>query len=92
MIISYLEHVYFLHQYAADVRVPDLANIYKHGQAVVAKVIEIDKEKKRFLASLRMSDCYHGSTDIGINITKNYLEEKQHLMKQLENSGTFLPG
>ena len=82
-----LHLAYFHFQYAADVRVPDLNEVYKEGQAVVAKVIEVDKEKKRFLASLRMLDCYHGDTDVGIQITEHYLAEKQLLLKKLENSG-----
>ena len=86
-ICTTLHLAYFHFQYAADVRVPDLTEVYKEGQAVVAKVIEVDKEKKRFLASLRMLDCYHGDTDIGIQITENYMAEKQLLLKNLENSG-----
>lgn len=71
-------------QYAADVKVPDVSAVFHEGQTVVAKVMEVSKDKGRFLASLRMQDCYHGDTDIGLDITQNYLHDSQKILDSLK--------
>ncbi|XP_053407461.1 protein RRP5 homolog [Mercenaria mercenaria] len=73
-------------QYAVDKRVPDIKVFYQPGQTVVAKVVEVNKEKQRFLASLRMKDCYHGNTEIGIELTWNYLKERKRLLESLQKT------
>ena len=70
-----------------DKVIADQSDMFKYGQTVVAKVIEVDKEKKRFLASLRMLDCYHGDTEMGIDILANYLEEQHKLQNLLTDPG-----
>ena len=62
-------------QYVCDRKIPDNVTGFQQGQAVVAKVTEVDYDRKRFLVSLRMKDCYHGDTDIGINLLDDYLKE-----------------
>ncbi|XP_060588543.1 protein RRP5 homolog [Ruditapes philippinarum] len=73
-------------QYALDVKVPDVKTFYQPGQTVVAKIIEVNSEKKRFLASLRMQDCYYGNTQVGLDLTWNYLKERERLFESLQNS------
>ena len=62
-------------QYVCDRKIPDNVTAFQQGQAVIAKVTEVDYDRKRFLVSLRMKDCYHGDTDIGINLLDDYLKE-----------------
>ena len=73
-------------QYLAD-KPKTNPQIYKEDETVIAKVIEMDKEKERFLASLRMLDCYHGDTDIGICILESYLQERQQIKNMLSDQG-----
>lgn len=65
-------------QYASDKRVPNINSVFQKQQPVVAKVIEVDNDKKRFLLSLRMTECYHGNTDIGLRLLKHFLDERDH--------------
>ncbi|KAL4232346.1 Protein RRP5 [Mactra antiquata] len=73
-------------RYVSDSRVDNLNILYKPGQTVNPKVVEINREKGRFLASLRMQDCYHGDLDIGLNMTWNILEERRLLQDSLTKS------
>ncbi|KAJ8317008.1 hypothetical protein KUTeg_004912 [Tegillarca granosa] len=70
-------------KYATDVKVPDLKKLYHPGQSVIAKVIEVDKEKKRFLISLRMADCYHGDTDIGLGLLEDNLKYMDYVIENM---------
>jgi len=47
---------------------------------VIAKVVEMKQNKKRFLSSLKMQDCYHGDTEIGLQMTLSYLQDRQKLL------------
>ncbi|XP_052228949.1 protein RRP5 homolog isoform X2 [Dreissena polymorpha] len=67
-------------QYGTDKRLPDLSAVYRQGQTVVAKVVEVNADKERFLVSLRMQDCYHGNSEIGLQITAAYLHDRQQLL------------
>ncbi|WAR20714.1 RRP5-like protein [Mya arenaria] len=67
-------------QYGVDKKVPDLGKVYRPGQTVVGKVVEVNQEKARFLASLRMQDCYHGNTETGLDITEAHLSDRQKLL------------
>lgn len=60
-------------RYLMDRLSPELeqSNIFKSGQTVVAKVMDVDREKKQSVCSLRLRDCYHYNTNIGIDITEN---------------------
>ncbi|XP_013409500.1 protein RRP5 homolog isoform X4 [Lingula anatina] len=71
-------------KFMSDKRVADASSLYKVGQSVIAKVIEVDEEKKRFLLSLRMSDCYHDDTSIGIDHLEDYLVERDLVLSKLE--------
>lgn len=66
--------------------VEDLNEIYKPDQAVLATITDIDKEKKRFLVSLRMRDCYKGNTDIGLDILLSYLNEMDLIYKKMKKT------
>ena len=69
-----------LFQYLADKRLPVVSNFYQPGQTVIAKVVEMKQNKKRFLSSLKMQDCYHGDTEIGLQMTLSYLQDRQKLL------------
>ena len=58
-----------------DRSIPDDIVGFQQGQAVIAKVTEVDYDRKRFLVSLRMKDCFHGDTDIGLDLLDDYLKE-----------------
>ena len=72
--------VYF--QYISDQKLEDPSMLFREGQSVIVKIIEVNNEKKRFLLSLRVSDCYHGNIENGLELLSSYLEEytemKQH--------------
>ncbi len=74
----------FVLQYLCDRRLPDPTALYKEGQSLVAKVIEVDQDKQRFLLSLRLSDCYHGDTDVGVDLLEQYFKEYQSTMDILK--------
>jgi hypothetical protein len=67
-------------QYLSDEKLPQGLMPFQQQQSLVAKVIEVDHEKKRCLLSLRMFDCYHGDTDIGVELLSNYLEERKKIV------------
>ncbi|XP_070539661.1 protein RRP5 homolog [Ptychodera flava] len=69
--------------YMADIYVGDSSVPYKEGQSVSAKILEIDEEKKRFLVSLKPSQC-HPSHDGGINLLQCYLQERESVVERLE--------
>ncbi len=62
-------------QYLCDRPVPDPRSAFPEGPPVCAKDTYDDHDRKRFLLSLRMNDCYHGNTEIGINLLRDYLHE-----------------
>ncbi len=72
-------------QYLCDRRIPDPQNAFQQGQAVIAKVTEVDYERKRILVSLRMQNCYHGDTEIGVDLLEDYLKEYNTIWKTYEN-------
>ncbi|XP_060066718.1 protein RRP5 homolog [Ylistrum balloti] len=68
-------------KYVTDTLVRNVSALFSVGQAVCAKILQVDREKSRMLASLRMADCYHGDTDIGINLLKDTLKEMDMVQK-----------
>ncbi|KAL5021960.1 hypothetical protein ScPMuIL_001115 [Solemya velum] len=70
-------------QYTTDKKAPDLSLLFHIGQSVLAKVIEVSAEKQRFLISLRMKDCYSGDHQPGIDLLKDYMQEKNKLLKSI---------
>ena len=73
-------------QYISDQKLEDPSMLFREGQSVIVKIIEVNNEKKRFLLSLRLSDCYHGNIENGLELLSSYLEEynemKQHLQSK----------
>ncbi len=72
-------------QFLCDRPIPDPRSAFPEGQSVIAKVTEVDHDRKRFLLSLRMNDCYHGNTEIGINLLRDYLQEFNVVMETYTN-------
>ena len=72
-------------QFISDARINDPAAVIKVGQSLVAKVVEVDTDKERCLLSLRLSDCYHGNTDIGLDLLENWLGEYKFIMDRLKS-------
>ena len=68
-------------------RHPDPLSLLHEGQTLMPKVTEVDVKKRRFLLSLRMSDCYHGDVDIGIKLLSNYLTEHQMTLDRVKERG-----
>lgn len=80
-----------LFQYLCDRRISEPRSAFQHDQAVVAKVTEVDHDRKRFLVSLRMQDCYHGDTNIGVNMLQDYLKDYDLVRQSFENKkGQFI--
>ncbi|KAK3601363.1 hypothetical protein CHS0354_037678 [Potamilus streckersoni] len=69
-------------KFAVDRRLPELSSVYTPGQTVVAKVTDIDIDNKRFLVSLRMTDCYQGDTSIGLRLLRNFLKQREAVIKK----------
>ncbi|XP_077992848.1 protein RRP5 homolog [Glandiceps talaboti] len=65
----------------ADIFVSDTAEPFQEGQSVMATVLEIDREKKRFLVSLKPSQCcsHH---DGGVSLLQQYLQERKMVAKK----------
>lgn len=70
-------------KYLIDEAHRDPLSLFSEGQSLMAKVTEVDKERKRFLLSLRMSDCYHGDTVVGIDLLKNYFKEYKDILNSV---------
>ena len=76
-----IKHIFTSFQYLCDRRLSDTRASFPQGKAVVAKVTEVDHDRKRFLVSLRMKDCYHGDTKIGMEFLGDYLHEYSMIQK-----------
>lgn len=77
-------------QFLCDRRVNLPSTLYCEGQSVQAKVVEIDAEKKRFLLSLRMADCYHGDTSVGVKMVASAVRQyRQALSLARDNNGNY---
>ena len=74
-------------QFLLDEHVPDPTSLYQLGQSVVAKVTEVNEEKKRLLVSLRLKDCYHGDIEEGISLLDNYLSESARIVELYRERG-----
>ncbi|XP_039271542.2 protein RRP5 homolog [Styela clava] len=53
---------------------------YQEGQSVVAKIVEMDMEKRRFIVSLKVSDCPQEQ------LTADYLKELTDIMRSCSSS------
>jgi gamma-glutamylcysteine synthetase len=74
----------YIFQYLLDRRLPDPSSFFHEGQTLVAKVTEVDRTKNRFLVSIRSSDCYHGDSEIGVQLLSDYLTEYRDAIKRLK--------
>jgi len=83
-LVNKLRNFFFL-QYTTDNYVPELSTVYHPGQSVIVKITERDTEKHRFLGSLRMTDCYHGDTEIGLGMLSQYLEDMDMVHSKLQD-------
>ncbi|XP_064630324.1 protein RRP5 homolog [Lineus longissimus] len=73
--------------YLGDDRLPEgTPPPFQRQQTLVTKVIEVDHEKKRCLLSSRMFDCYHGDTDVGIELLSKFLEERKKIVDTFQNA------
>lgn len=81
-----MQFIYQWFQFGADRRLMDLSSVYRQGQTVVAMVVEINEEKQRLLASLRMQDCYHGDTETGLQMTVTFLQTRQRVIDMYTQS------
>ena len=65
---------------------PDQSTLYQVGQSLVAKVTQVDQEKKRFLLSLRRTDCYDGEPDSSIELLATYLTDRRRVIRACQSS------
>jgi len=75
-----------------DQRISGDKCLYQLGQSVVAKVTEIDVERKRFLLSLRMRDCYHGELSSSLQLLKSYMSDYEKILSNYERLSNFRIG
>ena len=74
-------------QALSDNFITEFENCFKIGQTVRAQVTEVDKEKGRFLISLRLSQCPPQS-DESLLLLEDYMLETEKLCRRLgESSG-----
>lgn len=50
-----------------------LQDLFLQGQSVTARITRLDSEKKRFLGSVRLDECYEGGLEPSLKLLKNYL-------------------
>lgn len=58
---------------------------FQEGQSVIANVVEVDQEKKRFIVSLQISDCSEQMVDQDI-LLNNYLNEEAELKRVIDGA------
>lgn len=61
----------------------NLKDLFKKGQTVVTRLSKIDSEKKRFLGSLRLDECYEGGLKVPLSLLQNYLSARKHALEKL---------
>ena len=73
-----------------DFKLPDTSTHFKVGQAVVAMVTDVDLDKRRFLLSLRMSQCGGVAWAMdGHQLLRDYLTEAEFIVDRLKSRGTY---
>ena len=76
-----------------DIKLPNPSAHFKVGQTVVAKVTDIDHEKRRFLLSLRMSECQDVDWAVsGQRVLEEYLEKAAYIADRMKMRGRILTG
>ncbi|XP_014667836.1 PREDICTED: protein RRP5 homolog [Priapulus caudatus] len=71
----------------ADKHVTSPALVYRLGQSLIAKVTEVNQEKKRFLLNLKLKEVHDDSTAPSINLLEDYLHEHDALVASGEKKG-----
>ena len=66
-------------QFITTQPVSEPLTLFKVGQTVKCKVIQVDTERERFLLSLTSSDCYHGDVDESMDVLDGYLADYQFI-------------
>lgn len=78
-------NLFFILQFLLDNRHPDPSSVFHEGQSLVAKVTEVNEEKHRFLVSVRLADCFHGDSEVGVNLLSSYLKEYRDAIERLKS-------
>ena len=75
-------------QFMCDIKLPNPSAHFKVGQAVVAKVTDVDHEKRRFLLSLRLSECQDVDWAVsGLQLLEEYIEEATYITEKMKHRG-----
>lgn len=70
----------------ADRFISDTATTYQLGQTVIAKVTNLDEEKRRFLVTLKVSEVISPAADLLTRLT-NGLQERKAMAEMLSARG-----
>ena len=79
--------VIFCLQTLTNLQPNNLKDLFKKGQTVVTRLSKIDSEKKRFLGSLRLDECYEGGLKVPLSLLQNYLSARKHALEKLFSLG-----
>ena len=60
-----------------------LQDLFLHGQSVITRITRLDSEKKRFLGTVRLDECYEGGLEAGLNLLENYLLAREEAVSLL---------
>ena len=58
-------------QFVSDRQWQRAKELYHTGQAVIARILQSNREDNKCLVSLRMQECYQGNTDV--DVVEDYL-------------------
>ncbi|CAL1540866.1 unnamed protein product [Lymnaea stagnalis] len=58
----------------------NLQELFQPGQSVIARLNKIDSEKKRFLGSIRLDECFEGGVGTSLHMLKSYLLARQETL------------
>ncbi|KAK2175873.1 hypothetical protein NP493_701g01000 [Ridgeia piscesae] len=72
-------------RFMCDIKLPNPSAHFKVGQAVVAKVTDVDHEKRRFLLSLRLSECQDVDWAVnGLRLLEEYIKEAAYITERMK--------
>lgn len=49
----------------------------------MTRIVKIDTEKKRFLGSVRLDECYEGGVETPLSLLKSYLTAREKILDHL---------
>ena len=64
--------------------VDDPLSLFKSGQSVKVRVLEVDVQNERAKLSLAMSECCEGDIDLSVDVIDNYLSDLALIREKLE--------